>query len=91
MWQRVPSAYAACPLYSDAWLAYPAVLPPHQHHIVGKETGETAHQERWYNPAHLAANPTVSPAAFTLCAAPSSRLSTPGNVVNFAAIAIACI
>jgi IS1 family transposase len=49
LWQRIPAEYAACPMYSDAWLAYPAVLPAHQHHIVSKQTGETAHQERWYN------------------------------------------
>lgn len=49
LWQRVPPDYAACALRSDAWRAYEAVLPPQQHRTVGKETGETAHQERWYN------------------------------------------
>jgi len=29
--------------------AYPAVLPEEQHFAVGKETGETAHVERWNN------------------------------------------
>ncbi len=49
LWQRVPPDYAACVLRSDAWRAYEAILPPQQHRTVGKETGETAHQERWYN------------------------------------------
>ena len=35
LWDRVPSAYA--------------VIPSEQHRPVGKETGETAHIERWNN------------------------------------------
>ena len=34
--------------YTDFWKAYQAVLPKRAHHPVGKETGQTAHQERWY-------------------------------------------
>lgn len=49
LWQRVPPEYARCAIRSDAWRAYQAVLPPEQHRVVGKDTGETAHQERWYN------------------------------------------
>ena len=49
LWQRVPLEYSACPLYTDAWQTYPDVLPSGQHHPVGKETGETAHVERWNN------------------------------------------
>ena len=49
LWQRVPADYTHCPLRSDAWRTYQAILPPQQHRVVGKETGETAHQERWYN------------------------------------------
>jgi IS1 family transposase len=49
LWQRVPSDYASCALRSDAWRTYQAVLPPQQHRTVTKDSGETAHQERWYN------------------------------------------
>jgi IS1 transposase len=33
--------------YSDFWGAYQAVREDEQHQAVGKETGETAHVERW--------------------------------------------
>lgn len=49
MWQAVPSAYQACPCYTDGWSAYTVFLPPDQHIPSGKATGFTAHQERWYN------------------------------------------
>ena len=35
--------------YTDFWNAYQAVIPEEQHTAVGKETGETAHVERWNN------------------------------------------
>ena len=35
--------------YTDFWKANPAVIPEEQHTAVGKETGETAHVERWNN------------------------------------------
>jgi len=31
----------------DFWAAYQTVIPEEQHTAVGKETGETAHVERW--------------------------------------------
>src|SRR5436309_9700852 len=34
-------------LFSDFWKAYQAVIPEEQLTQVGKETGETAHVERW--------------------------------------------
>lgn len=46
--QAIPEPYRACRSYSDFWRAYEAVLPAETHHCVGKETGLTAHQERWY-------------------------------------------
>lgn len=49
LWQRIPADYAGCPIYTDAWRTYQAVLPPELHQVVGKQTGQTAHQERWYN------------------------------------------
>jgi len=35
--------------FTDYWKAYQAVIPNEQHNPVGKETGETAHVERWNN------------------------------------------
>lgn len=35
--------------YSDFWEAYQAVVPDENHEAVGKETGETAHIERFNN------------------------------------------
>ena len=34
---------------TDFWQAYQAVIPEEQHSAVGKDTGETAHVERWNN------------------------------------------
>ena len=49
LWDAIPPAYRRCRAYTDFWKAYQAVLPQRTHHPVGKETGQTAHQERWYN------------------------------------------
>ena len=49
LWERVPEPWRAATCYSDFWGAYQAVLPEDQHVAVGKETGETAHIERWNN------------------------------------------
>ena len=49
LWQRVPEVYKACTSYSDFWAAYQKVLPEETHHAVAKETGQTAHVERWNN------------------------------------------
>ncbi len=49
LWEQLPPEYRTCYSYSDFWRAYQAVLPADQHQAVGKETGHTAHQERWYN------------------------------------------
>jgi IS1 family transposase len=35
--------------FTDFWSAYQAVIPENQHKAAGKETGETAHVERWNN------------------------------------------
>jgi insertion element IS1 protein InsB len=48
LWESIPSAYRRCRSYSDFLKAYQAILPKRTHHAVGKETGQTAHQERWY-------------------------------------------
>jgi len=49
LWQRIPQAYKRCTSYSDFWAAYQKVFPEQTHHAVGKETGQTAHVERWNN------------------------------------------
>ena len=48
LWRAIPLAYRKCRSFSDFWKAYAAVFPQ-THQQVGKEAGETAHQERWYN------------------------------------------
>jgi IS1 family transposase len=50
LWQSLPPDYrkrAIC--YSDFWEPYAIVLPSKRHRPVGKETGETAHIERFNN------------------------------------------
>lgn len=50
LWQSLPPderKRAIC--YSDQWEAYRSVLPAKRHRAVGKETGETAHVERFNN------------------------------------------
>ncbi len=49
LWEAIPPAYRAGHCYTDFWTAYQAVIPEEQHTAVGKETGETAHVERWNN------------------------------------------
>jgi len=48
LWAAIPPTYRRCRTYTDFWQAYQAVLPRRTYHPVGKETGQTAHQERWY-------------------------------------------
>jgi len=47
LWERIPSAYRRGHCYSDFWEAYQLVIPAQQHTAAGKETGLTAHVERW--------------------------------------------
>lgn len=49
LWNRIPGDYQTGYCYTDFWRAYQAVIPEEQHSAVGKETGETAHVERWNN------------------------------------------
>ena len=49
LWDAIPQAYRAALCHSDFWAAYAAVLPGARHRPVGKETGETAHVERYNN------------------------------------------
>jgi len=49
LWQQIPMTYRSAHCYSDFWEAYQLVLPSQQHTAAGKETGFTAHVERWNN------------------------------------------
>ncbi len=49
LWEAIPDLYRAGHCFTDFWAAYRAVIPEKQHTAVGKETGETAHVERWNN------------------------------------------
>lgn len=49
LWERVPEAYRLGRYYSDFWKAYREVIPEERHEAVDKESGETAHIERWNN------------------------------------------
>jgi len=49
LWENIPDAYKKSLTYSDFWTAYEKVFPKETHQSVGKETGEAAHMERWYN------------------------------------------
>src|SRR5205085_4932441 len=47
LWEAVPEAFRLAHCYTDFWKAYANVLPVEQHTAAGKESGETAHVERW--------------------------------------------
>lgn len=49
LWEAIPDVYRKGHCFSDFWDAYQSVVPVEQHTAVGKETGETAHIERWNN------------------------------------------
>jgi len=49
LWEKVPEAYRRGHCYTDYWEAYQKVIPDEQHTAVGKESGQTAHVERWNN------------------------------------------
>ena len=47
LWNQIPAPYKRCATFSDFWKAYQNVFPEETHQSVGKETGLTAHVERW--------------------------------------------
>jgi insertion element IS1 protein InsB len=49
LWERIPAAYHLGHCFSDFWEAYSVVIPAEQHTAAGKESGFTAHVERWNN------------------------------------------
>ena len=49
LWEQIPPAYRAGHCYTDFWEAYQKVLPEEQPTACGKDSGLTAHVERWNN------------------------------------------
>ena len=49
LWRRIPPQYRHCQTFSDFWQAYQQVIDSGKHCSVGKESGQTAHVERWNN------------------------------------------
>jgi insertion element IS1 protein InsB len=47
LWAAIPAVFRGAHCYTDFWEAYANVLPTAQHTAVGKESGQTAHVERW--------------------------------------------
>ena len=47
LWEAIPEAFGRARCYTDFREAYAKVLPVEQHSAVGKESGQTAHVERW--------------------------------------------
>ena len=49
LWSSVVWRFKKTTCHRDFWQAYQNVIPSEQHHAVGKESGETAHIERFNN------------------------------------------
>ena len=49
LWEAIPEAYQTGHCYTDFWEAYNKVIPDEQHTACGKDSGQTAHVERWNN------------------------------------------
>jgi insertion element IS1 protein InsB len=49
LWNKMPADYKPCQSDSDFWDADQKGWPAETHHSVGKDTGATAHLERWNN------------------------------------------
>ena len=47
LWQRIPPDYRSCRSFSDFWHAYEQLLTTNTHQLVDKDSGQTAHVERW--------------------------------------------
>jgi insertion element IS1 protein InsB len=49
LWEAIPACYQTGHCYTDFWDAYQKVIPNEQHTAGGKDSGQTAHVERWNN------------------------------------------
>jgi insertion element IS1 protein InsB len=46
-WDWIPPDYKRAWIYTDFWEAYAAVIHTGKHQMVGKDSGQTNHVERW--------------------------------------------
>lgn len=49
LWRQIRASYRQACCYTDFWEAYQQVIPEDQHTACGKDSGLTAHVERWNN------------------------------------------
>jgi IS1 family transposase len=49
LWHKIPEEYRKCKSFSDFWESYSQVFSPENHTCVGKDSGQTAHIERFNN------------------------------------------
>lgn len=49
LWCRLPADYRGCASFSDRWATYEFVFDRRRHQSVDKQSGQTAHVERWFN------------------------------------------
>lgn len=49
LWKNIPDDYKKCRSFSDFWENYSQIFSSETHTCVGKESGETAHIERFNN------------------------------------------
>ena len=49
LWETLPEGYRSGPVFSDGFDGYPLIVPALQHHPLPQSSGQTNHQERWYN------------------------------------------
>ena len=49
LWDTIPLAYRCGKCFTDFYSVSKSIIPQDQHYPVSKETGETAHAERWNN------------------------------------------
>lgn len=49
LWCCLPADYRGCASFSDRWAAYEFVFDRRRHQSVDKQSGQTAHVERWFN------------------------------------------
>ena len=49
LWDAIPERYRTGHCFTDFWGAYQKVIPAEQHTACGKDSGFTAHVERWNN------------------------------------------
>ena len=49
LWRQVARVYRPAPCSTDFWEAYQKIIPADQHTACGKDSGLTAHVERWNN------------------------------------------